>query len=121
MAEVLAGVARYRLTQPLAPYEGFTVVLGFPKGLVHEPTESERTGWFLRDNKGVFTAVAGFLFLLFYAIRKWRAVGRDPEKGIVIARYEPSEGQTPAGLRYMMKMGYDTRASREYSLAVAGP
>ena len=113
------GVARYRLTQPLAPYEGFTVVLGFPKGIVHEPTDTERTGWFLRDNKGVFTAVAGFLLLLIYAVRKWREVGRDPAKGIVIARYEPREGQTPAGLRYMMRMGYDTRCFTADILALA--
>ena len=113
------GVARYRLTQPLAPYEGFTVVLGFPKGIVHEPTESERTSWFLKDNRGVFTAIAGFIALLFYTIRKWREVGRDPEKGIVIARYEPREGQTPAGLRYMMKMGYDTRCFTADILALA--
>lgn len=116
------GVARYRLTQPLAPYEGFTVVLGFPKGIVHEPTDTERTSWFLKDNRGVFAAIAGFIALLFYTIGKWRAVGRDPEKGIVIARYEPREGQTPAGLRYMMKMGYDTRCFTAdiLSLAVGG-
>ena len=113
------GLARYRLTQPLGPYEGFTVVLGFPKGIVHEPTESERTQWFLRDNRGVFAAIAGFLLLLFYTIRKWREVGRDPEKGIVIARYEPTEGQTPAGLRYVMKMGYDTRCFTADVLALA--
>jgi Predicted membrane protein (DUF2207). len=27
------GVARYTLTQPLGPYEGFTIVLSFPKGI----------------------------------------------------------------------------------------
>jgi uncharacterized membrane protein YgcG len=113
------GTARYRLTQPLGPYEGFTIVLSFPKGIVHEPTDSERAGWFFRDNRGVFTAVAGFLLLLLYAIRKWREMGRDPAKGIIIARYEPREGQTPAGLRYMMRMGYDTRCFTADVLALA--
>ena len=116
------GAARFQLTAPLAPYEGFTVVLGFPKGVVREPTDADRTKLFFSDNKGVFAALAGFLFLLVYTFRQWRAVGRDPEKGVVIARYEPREGQTPAGLRYMMKMGYDMRCFTAdiLALAVAG-
>ena len=113
------GVARYELTAPLAPYEGFTVVLGFPKGIVLEPTDADRTKLFFSDNKGVFTALAGFLFLFLYTFRQWRAVGRDPDKGVVIARYEPREGQTPAGLRYMMKMGYDMRCFTADILALA--
>ena len=36
------GVARYRLTQPLGSYEGFTIVLTFPKGLIPEPTQSQK-------------------------------------------------------------------------------
>lgn len=113
------GVARYRLTQPLSPYEGFTIVLSFPKGLVHEPTGTDRTQWFLRDNRGVLVALAGFIFLLLYMFRQWSRVGRDPAKGVVIARYEPREGQSPASLRYVKRMGYDTRAFTADVLALA--
>ena len=119
-AEIIApGVARYELTQPLGPYEGFTTVLMFPKGLVHQPTGSEKTQLFFKDNRGVFVALAGFLGLLFYTIRQWRAVGRDPQKGVVIARYEPRDGQTPAFLRYVMRMGYDMRCFTADVLALA--
>lgn len=119
-AEVAApGVARYRLTAPLSPYEGFTIVLSFPKGLVHEPTGTERMQWFLRDNRGVLVALAGFVILLLYMFRQWSRVGRDPAKGVVIARYEPREGQSPAGLRYVKRMGYDTRAFTADVLALA--
>ena len=113
------GVARYTLTQPLAPYEGFTIVTMFPKGIVHEPTRSERTTLLLKDNRGVLVALAGFIALLLYTIRAWRQVGRDPDKGIIIARYEPREGQTPAGLRYLMQMGYDMRCFTADVLALA--
>ena len=53
---------------------------------------------------------------------QWRAHGRDPQKGIVIARYEPRDGQTPAGLRYLRRMGYDMRCftGDVLALAVAG-
>lgn len=116
------GVARYRLTQRLAPYEGFTVVLTFPKGLIAAPSDADRMRWFLRDNRGVLVALAGLIVLLLYMVREWRRVGRDPQKGIVIARYEPREGQTPAGLRYLQRMGYDMRCftADVLALAVAG-
>ncbi|MEP6507665.1 MAG: DUF2207 domain-containing protein [Gemmatimonadales bacterium] len=116
------GVARYRLTEGLGPYEGLTIDLGFPKGLVHEPTQSERSQLLLKDNRGVLVALAGFLLTLIYMVRQWQKVGRDPQKGIVIARYEPREGQTPAGLRFMENMGYDMRCftGDVLALAVAG-
>ncbi len=116
------GTARYRLTQPLAPYEGFTIVLTFPKGLIHQPDQGEKFRWLLADNRGVLVALAGLIAVLVYMMRQWQKVGRDPQKGIVIARYEPREGQTPAGLHFMEKMGYDMRCftGDVLALAVAG-
>jgi uncharacterized membrane protein YgcG len=116
------GLARYRLTQPLGTYEGFTIVLTFPKGVVPAPTGADKAKWLFADNRGLLVALAGFALLLLYMLRAWRSVGRDPEKGIIIARYEPREGQTPAGLRYLEKMGYDMRCftGDVLALAVAG-
>lgn len=116
------GVARWRLTRPLAPREGLTVVLSFPKGLVAEPTASQKTGWFLKDNRGVLVALFGLLVLLAYCISRWRKVGRDPRPGVIIARYQPPQGHSPAGLRYLDRMGYDTRcfSSDLLDLAVDG-
>ena len=123
VAEIPApGVARYRLTSGLGPYEGFTIVLSFPKGLVPQPTQLDRAKWLLQDNRGILIALAGLVILLAYMFRQWRAHGRDPQKGIVIARYEPRDGQTPAGLRYLERMGYDMRCftGDVLALAVAG-
>ncbi|MEO7368056.1 MAG: DUF2207 domain-containing protein, partial [Gemmatimonadaceae bacterium] len=116
------GVARYRLREGLAPDEGLTIVLGFPKGLVSEPTQGDRFQLLLKDNRGVLVAVGGILVTLLYMVRQWQNVGRDPQKGIVIARYEAREGQTPAGLRFMENMGYDMRCftGDVLALAVAG-
>ncbi len=136
-AEIVApGVARYRLTQGLGPNEGLTIVLTFPKSMtigaatlqgsagtpqriVAEPTSGDRAGWFFRDNRGVLVALVGLGLLFFYMWRTWEQVGRDPQKGIIIARYEPREGQTPAGLRYMQLMGYDMRCFTADVLALA--
>src|SRR5688572_10071649 len=116
------GVAHYRLTRPLGPQEGFTIVLTFPKGLVAPPTSGDKAEWFLRDNRGVLVALAGLVLFVVYAVTQCRSVGRDPRKGIIIARYEPRDGQTPAGLRYLQRMGYDMRCFTAdiLALAVAG-
>lgn len=116
------GVARWRLTAPLAPQEGFTIVLTFPKGVIPEPSGTQRLLWLLKDNRGVLVAFAGLLLLLAFCVYEWRRVGRDPRKGVVIARYEPPAGQTPASLRYLRRMGYDMRcfSSAVLALAVGG-
>ncbi|MFC7302047.1 DUF2207 domain-containing protein [Cognatiluteimonas weifangensis] len=116
------GSARWQLTQPLAPGEGFTIVLSFPKGLVPAPTRTQRVRWFFRDNRGALLALLGLLVLSGYCLRRWRQLGRDPRPGIIIARYEPPAGHSPAGLRYLRRMGYDTRcfSSDLLALAVAG-
>ncbi len=103
------GVARWGLNAPLSPHEGLTIVLSFPKGIIAEPTQTERMGWLLADNRGVLAALAGFALLLVYVVRRWRQVGRDPQRGVVIARYEPPEGRSPAELRYLTRRRYDMR------------
>jgi len=116
------GVARWLLTAPLAPQQGLTIVLTFPKGIVPEPTRSQRLGWLLKDNRGVLIALLGLGLLLAFCIYEWRRVGRDPRKGVIIARYEPPVGHSPAQLRYVSRMMYDNRcfSSDLLSLAVAG-
>jgi uncharacterized membrane protein YgcG len=116
------GVARWRLSRPLPPRQGLTIVLSFPKNIVAAPGRLERLGWLLEDNRGVLVALAGLIALLAYCVLRWRKVGRDPREGVIIARYEPPPGHSPAGLRFMRRMGYDARcfASDLLALAVAG-
>lgn len=103
------GVARWELVGGLAPTEGLTIVLTFPKGLVPEPTASQRLMWLLRDNRGILVALGGLIALLVFCVRRWQQVGRDPTAGVIIARYEPPADRSPAELRYMRRRGYDTR------------
>ncbi len=104
------GIAHWQLTRPLAPRQGFTTVLTFPKGVVAEPSRAQRTGWLLRDNRGVLIALVTLALVLAYCLRRWHKVGRDPAPGTVIARYDPPAEHTPADLRFMQRMGkYDNR------------
>src|SRR5690606_4686976 len=103
------GVARFELTEPLAPREGFTIVLSFPKGVVAPPTNAERAGWLLSDNGGLLAALPGFGLPIAYCTARWRSVGRDPRRGVIIPRYEPPAGRSPAELRYLRRRRYDPR------------
>lgn len=116
------GIGRWQLIAPLAPNEGFTIVLTFPKGVVAQPSNGQRLRWFFADNGGVLIAAAGLLLLIAFCVHEWRRVGRDPRKGIIIARYEPPEGHSPSALRYVQQMGYDERCftAAILRLAVAG-
>ena len=116
------GIARWLLTQPLAPQEGFTIVMSFPKGLVAQPSSTQRWLWLLKDNRGVLIALAALIALLAFCFRRWHRLGRDPAPGVIIVRYEPPAGYSPAGLRFMQRMAYDTRcfSADLLSLAVAG-
>ncbi|MDQ3288811.1 MAG: DUF2207 domain-containing protein [Pseudomonadota bacterium] len=113
------GVARWELRRPLSPREGLTVVLGFPKGVVTPPSWQQRLAWFFGDNRGVLIALLGLLALLVYCVRRWRQVGRDPPAGTIIVRYEPPPGYSPAGLRYISRMKYDSRCLSADLLACA--
>lgn len=109
-AEAIApGLARWTLARPLAPREGMTIVLGFPKGIVAAPSRTQRALWLLQDNRGVLVALLALAALLAYCMRRWRAIGRDPRPGVVIARYEPPEGHSPGALRFVERMGHDPR------------
>ncbi|MGJ4729344.1 DUF2207 domain-containing protein [Luteimonas sp. SDU101] len=116
------GLVRWRLTAPLPPGEGFTVRLSFPKGVVAQPGQAQRLGWLLRDNSPLLVALLGLLVVAGYCGLRWHQVGRDPPAGVVIARYHPPEGISPAGLRFIRRMGYDTRcfSADVLALAVAG-
>ncbi len=116
---VSPGVVRWETTTLLAPGEGLTVVLGFPKGVVTAPSGAQRVAWMLRDNRGVLVAVAGWLLLMIYALRSWLQVGRDPQAGVIITRYEPPPDRSPAELRYLRRRRYDSRCFTSDLLSAA--
>jgi uncharacterized membrane protein YgcG len=73
--------------------EGLTVVVGWPKGLVVEPSAFAKLSDTVKDNAILFLPV--LTLLLFYYL--WRTRGRDPEgRGTIIAYYDPPDNLSPA-------------------------
>ncbi len=107
---------------PLSPVNGLTIVVGWPKGYVTPPTQADRVGWLLQDNVNLLVAVIGYFILLAYYIPVWRKYGKDPEEGVIVTRYEPPQGFSPASLRYIRQMYYDNKVMTAaiVNLAVKG-
>jgi hypothetical protein len=112
----------FETTRPLGRQEGLTIVVSWPKGYVTAPGELARLGYFLRDNRPFTWSVLGLIALLGYYLFVWKRVGRDPPRGVVIPRYRPPDGESPASMRYLLAMRYDNRClvAGILSLAVKG-
>ncbi|MEX2496957.1 MAG: DUF2207 domain-containing protein, partial [Woeseia sp.] len=117
-----SATASIETTKPLNPREGLTFVVSWPRGFVEQPGQMQRLAWALSDNLNLLVALAGFLVLLSYYILVWRLYGRDPAEGLIVARYEPPAGFSPASLRYIERMAYDDKAmtAAVVNLAVKG-
>ncbi|HEY6986360.1 MAG TPA: DUF2207 domain-containing protein, partial [Rhodanobacteraceae bacterium] len=101
--------ATFRAARALAPREGLTIVVGFPKGIVAAPTKEQRARWFAHDYGAALVLGIGLVLLWMYDLVEWLRVGRDPKPGVVIPEYEAPAGFTPGALRHLERMGWDDR------------
>lgn len=82
----------YFTSRKLNPLEGLTFAVGFPKGIVREPSVGEKILETVKDN---WVAAVPFLvfFILLYL---WWTRGRDPKgRGTIIAQYDAPDNFTP--------------------------
>ena len=100
----------FESTRGLQPYEGLTVSVGWPKGIVDEPTNTKRIAWFLQDNRSALVLLIGLLAALGWYLWAWNRYGRDPRKGVIIPRFRPPSGLTPAGCSYILNMSFGKQA-----------
>jgi len=146
-AQMQASGPLFATTRGLQPREGLTIVAMWPKGFIMPPVESARpvpaapanymnddgrSGWSPAEhllskdlpNNGLpaLLAALGLSCLIVYYYLIWAKVGRDPPGRITIPEYEFPNGQSPASMRFLMRMGYDNEcfAAAVLSLAVKG-
>ena len=110
VVEESPGDITFQTTQPLGPYEGLTVAAAFPKGIVAEPSQAAKAVWWLADYGPPALGMLSLLGLIAFYYLAWRRAGRDPRAGTVVPLFSPPDDLTPAGMRYVTKMGADNRA-----------
>jgi uncharacterized membrane protein len=82
----------FATTGQLGPAEGLTIVAGFPKGVVAEPTAYQKFLETARDNGILLLPVLVFAGMFYL----WRRFGRDPKsKNTVVAQYDPPDKMSP--------------------------
>jgi hypothetical protein len=104
------GDAGFATTRSLNPGEGFTIAVAWPKGFVTPPGTDEKIQYLFEDYQGALVGLGGLILLLAYYVAAWWKVGRDPAGGAVIPRFDPPRGISPAGMRFVRKMGFDQKA-----------
>jgi uncharacterized membrane protein YgcG len=101
----------------LAPQQGLTIAVSWPKGLIAEPTAEQKRAWFIADNKSTFAGLAGLIVIFLYYVMIWGMVGKDPAHGTIVALYEPPDNMSPAAMRFLERMGGDEKA---FTAAIMG-
>lgn len=110
--------ATIRTTRALAPREGLTVAVSFQKGILAEPDAAQNAAWWLSDHRGVVLPLLAVVLVLAYYLFAWRAVGRDPAKGVIIPLFHPPKGFSPALVHYIHAMGWKNSGWTAFTAAM---
>lgn len=97
-------------SRPYLPGEGLTVAVSWPKGFVAPPSAAEEAARVMAEGGGLLPVGLGALVLLGYYLLAWIKVGRDPQKGVIIPRFAPPRGFSPAMVRMLWRMRFDNTA-----------
>lgn len=114
-----SGEIYFKTNKILNIYEGFTIVVGWQKGFVKEPTKTEKFFYLLKDNTFLIFDIILIFGIFFYYSIIWKIYGKDPEKGVIYPQYEPPKGFEPEELRYLKKMGFDDKAFSSFIVKMA--
>ncbi len=111
-----------RTTRALQPFEQLTFAVAWPKGFVKEPTTTEKTLFFLKNNFHVLFSLIGLGIVTFLYYKAWKKVGVDPPKGTIIPLFDPPAGFSPADTAFLHKMYMTQRviSAAIVSMAVKG-
>jgi hypothetical protein len=119
-AEVAMADSAIHVTMPrkLEFREGLTAVVGWDKGLVDEPSATEKAGAVVAANWPIALPLPVLAIMLLI----WAKRGRDPRKLPVTVQYEPPQGLTPGEAGTLTDESVDMRdiTATMVDLAVRG-
>ena len=95
-------VLSYRATRPLNPGEGFTVAVGFEKGIIETP------GWLARFGTLLLLGLSTLLLIPYYFVT-WMRHGRDPQTPASYPIWEAPDGLSAASVNYIKNGSFQSR------------
>ncbi len=119
-SEISGEVIRFFTTKRLQPYQGMTLRLDLPKNSF---TKSGSTlSVFISDNLMWILTLVSLVSLMVFYFLAWHRLGRNPESGVIIARFYPPRKLSPAATRFIMHGNCDHKAlaTAIINLAVKG-
>ncbi|OJF90421.1 hypothetical protein AX761_07135, partial [Rhizobium sp. 58] len=119
------GRLEFRTTRRLQPGEGLTIAVKMPKGSIDPPSAEQENRWWLHDNLASILAIACLLVVGLYYSSMWWRVGRDPDRGVMVPRWDAPDGISPALVNYIDNKGFSGQgwtalSAAALNLAVGG-
>jgi Predicted membrane protein (DUF2207) N-terminal domain/Predicted membrane protein (DUF2207) C-terminal domain len=105
----------FETTRRLEPQEGFTIAVGFTKGVVAENVAANFLTLALANAGAILFGICWLFIPLYYLVAWWR-VGRDPPGETVIPLFHPPENLSPAAMSFVHFKSF-RQAARGASLA----
>jgi uncharacterized membrane protein YgcG len=93
----------YQTTRALGTGEGFSIAIGFQKGIIEPPGLFQRFGTLI-------TIIIGFLFLIAYFVYTWWKYGVDPPKPTAYPLYDAPDHLSPASINYIFEEKYQRKS-----------
>lgn len=112
-------IYEFRTNRTLQPSEGFTIVLGWPKGYVKVPSKTDQM---IYESHDLMLALLGLLIFIGAVSAQffiWKTVGKDPKKGVLYPRYEIPENIPPYALPYIQSMSYKPKCLASAIITIA--
>ena len=86
---------QFRTTRPLGPYEGLTVAVAWPKGVIADADQGTRARWWLADFGPPLVGALALLGLAGFYYFAWKSAGRNPRPGTVVPLFSPARRFDP--------------------------
>jgi len=114
------GSIHFTSSRAFSAHEGMTISISLPTGTV--ATQQGQFMRLIKDNIKWFSGLLLILLLPLYYVKAWRAVGRDPQKGVIMADYHPVRNLSPAAHRFITRNTADNVAftSALINIAIKG-
>lgn len=95
----------FTTTRALSSNEGFTIAVAWPKGLVLQPTATDKIGNFFTDNVEAALALAGLFVVWVYYATLTRRMRRIEGEKTVIPLFEPPRDIPVVAVSYICHKG----------------